>query len=131
VRLSSLGTIFNDSNRVKAIKLILREVMKLQVLEILWHTTRAEESKPAPVLGLDFTHDRIVASGGADTEVKVNTTAPIAVVGAPAFEVCCAAVAADRECHGRDRGQIYLRAEGPCQKYKCNQIFSRWCVRVA
>ena len=46
--------------------------MKLQVLEILWHSARATDKKPDPVMGIDFTHDRVLASGGADTEVKVR-----------------------------------------------------------
>ena len=46
--------------------------MKLQVLEVLWHTAN-KKGKNDPVMSIDFTYDRILASGGADNEVKVGS----------------------------------------------------------
>ncbi|CAE7682462.1 FAS2, partial [Symbiodinium sp. KB8] len=52
--------------------------MKVQVLEVLWHTAN-DKGKSDPVMSIDFTFDRLLASGGADKEVKEDDAGSVSV----------------------------------------------------
>lgn len=61
--------------RLLALPVHTQVAMKVQVLEVLWHTAN-DKGKSDPVMSIDFTFDRLLASGGADKEVKVREVWP-------------------------------------------------------